>query len=42
MCIRDSSKALGFADLTVPFYALLLAYPVLLVLSALLLKKQES
>jgi ribosome-dependent ATPase len=36
------SKALGFADLTVPFYALLLAYPVLLVLSALLLKKQES
>ncbi len=36
------SKALGFADLTVPFYSLLLAYPVLMIVSAMLLKKQEQ
>lgn len=36
------SKALGFSDLAVPFIALLVAYPVLLVSSAMLLKKQET
>lgn len=35
------SKGLGFADLTVPVFALLVAYPVLLIASAMLLKKQE-
>lgn len=36
------SKALAFGDLSVPFYALLLTYPVLLIASAMLLKKQEA
>jgi ribosome-dependent ATPase len=36
------SKALGFADLHQEFLALAIAIPVLITLSALLLKKQES
>ncbi|MDY3555063.1 ribosome-associated ATPase/putative transporter RbbA [Gemmata sp. JC717] len=36
------SKALGFADLTDPFLALLVAFPVLVGLAAALLRKQEA
>ena len=35
------SKELGVADLTVPFCALLIACPVMLIVTAMLLKKQE-
>ena len=35
------SKALGFADLQAPFLALLVAGPVLIAISAMLLRKQE-
>ena len=36
------SKELGIADLTVPFCALLIAWPVMLIVTAMLLKKQEA
>ncbi|CAO3437995.1 ABC-type multidrug transport system, permease component [Azospirillum argentinense] len=36
------SKALGFGDLHAAFAALLIAVPVLIGVSALLLKKQET
>jgi ribosome-dependent ATPase len=42
ICRGVFSKALGFADLQQSFLPLVIAVPVLLGLSAMLLKKQES